>query len=173
MRRNTLMLRALGTLAVASLIVSGAARAQSAVDPRAAAALEAKATSQLDVSRDLGKAADLFVKASALRPATDPIGVGDLTAAASGYYLGGMLTRSRIVSVQAGERALAMGDVEEAAHAFLYAALVAHKQADDAGRDSLIARAHRLAASPLLSQAQQASILSRFSRPVRVAGQDR
>lgn len=173
MQRHTFALCALATLAVTSVLPPAGARAQSAVDPRAALALEARATSQLDVKRDLGRAADLLVKAATLRAATDPIGVGDLAAAASGYYLDGQLARARAIAVQAGERALAMGDVDGAAHAFLSAALIAHKQLDAAGRDSLSARAYRLAASPLLSQAQQASIRAQFQRTVLVAGTEK
>ncbi len=170
MQRHVFVLRALGTLAVTSMLLPANAPAQSARDLTAAVSLEARATAQTDVSKGLGRAADMLVQAAALRVPTDPIGVGDLAAAASGYYFSGKLARARAVSVQAGERALAIGDVDVAAHAFVFAAIIASQQRDEPGRDSLIARGNALAASPLLSQAQRLSILAQFRQPVLLAG---
>ncbi len=170
MQRNAFVVRALGTLAVTSMLLPGNARAQSVTDLTAATSLEARATGQIDIAKGLARAADMLMKAAALRAPTDPIGVGDLAAAASGYYFSGKLARARAVSVQAGERALAIGDVDVAAHAFVFAAIIANQQSDVPGRDSLIARGNALAASPLLSQAQRLSILAQFRQPVLLAG---
>ncbi len=155
-------------LLVAGCVVPSIVSAQTTTPEK----LEARAKAYLNSGRGVGKAAGLFAKASHFRSPTDPIGVGDMIAAASGYYYSGQPVKAREISEQAGERALAMGDVDRAAHAFLFAAIVANQQGDVEGRDELIARANGLAASPLLSPAQRYAIQAQFESaklPVQVA----
>ncbi len=126
--------------------------------------LEARAT-QAD---GLGAAARLRERAAELRAAGDPLGVTDLVIAASARFYSGDPTRARELYVRAAERALADGDVEVAARSFLMAALVANEQRDPVTL-VLKARAERLTASPLLTEAQRRHILAVFEQPVRVA----
>ncbi len=172
MVRNEFALRALTVVVVAGALLPTGARAQSArirVSTGEAEALEARAAAVMEGGNGIGKAAQLFLRAAALRPETDPIAVGDLMVAANGFYVTGRPERARTVAVQAGERALAMGHVGEAAHSFLFAAIIANQQRDVAMRDVLIGRAHRLAASPLLSRTQRDVILAQFQPLVLMA----
>ncbi len=176
MSHRTITLGALGTMAVAGLLLPLSVHAQSArihTAPTAAEALEARAARAMDGGHGIGRAADLLLRAAALRSEIDPTGVGDLMVAANGFYFTGRAERARTVATQAGERALAMGDVDGAAHAFLFAAIIANQQRDVAARDLLIGRADRLAASPLLSPAQRDVILAQFRPLVLVAGAEK
>ena len=84
--------------------------------------------------------------------------------AAGGYYYSGDRTRARITFVKAGESALALGDIEQAAQAFQRAALVAWEQKKQVViAVELKQRALRLATSPLLTAAQRSTILGLFS----------
>ncbi len=126
--------------------------------------LEARATQ----ANGLGAAARLRERAAELRAPGDPLGVSDLVIAASARFYSGEPTRARELYVRAAERALADGDITVAANSFLLAALVANEQRDPVTL-VLKARAERLTASPLLTEAQRRHILAVFEQPVRVA----
>ncbi len=165
MSRNT-TLRALATVFVAGILIPTAGRAQT-VDPSAAQKLEQRVDQSFDVGQ-FAKMADLLVKAASLRAETDPLGVSDLVRAAGAYYSSGKPQRARETFVQAADRALAMGDVNNAASGYLRAAIIANQQRDPE-RDGLIAKANKLAASPLLTQGQREVILAQFQQTVQVA----
>ncbi len=164
MRRNTI-LSALATLFVAGMLNPMVGRAQT-VNVGEAQRLEQKAVT-FKIA-DIVKVAAGLVRAASLRSDTDPIGVTDLLAAGAAYYGGGKLDRARVAFVQAGDRALAMGDVVHAAQGYLHAAIIANEQRDPE-RDVLIAKANRLAASPLLSEPHRRQILGQFRQPLQVA----
>ncbi len=151
---------------VAAGIVPSFARAQTSVKsaPPAPAfqKVEKQANMLLDQPRKWTQAAALYEQAAALRPAGDPTGVQDLVVAAGAYRWSGHKGMAREVYVQAGERALAMGDVDNAARCFLLAAVVANEQKNYAVANDLNARARLLASSPLLSAGQRRNILAQF-----------
>ncbi len=165
MSRNT-TLRALATVFVAGILIPTAGRAQT-VDLSAAQKLEQRVDQSFDIGQ-FGKMADLLVKAAARRSETDPLAVSDLFRAAGAYYTAGKPQRARETYVQAADRALAMGDVKQAANGYLRAAIIANEQRDPE-RDQLIAKANRLAASPLLSEGDRHLIVGQFVQPVQVA----
>jgi len=144
----------LTAVVVASIVVPSMVAAQKTPE-----ALERRASAIVNIEHGIGKSAGLLVQAAQMRGAADPVGVTDLTAAANAYYFSGQTARARELCVQAGERALAMGAVDRAAHAFLFAAIVANRQGDVVARDSLLTRANLLASSPLLSRTQRQAIL--------------
>jgi len=163
--RRTNSFGALATIFIAGLLIPTAGRAQT-VDPSEAQRLEQKAVSfRID---EFAKVADVLVKAASLRSETDPVGVADLLQAAMAYYGGGKPDRARQTFVQAADRALAMGDVVRAASGYLRAAIIANQQRDPE-RDALIAKANRLAASPLLTEPHRRAILGQFKQPIQVA----
>ncbi len=164
MRRNTI-LSALATLFVAGMLNPMAGGAQT-VNVAEAERLEQKAVS-FNLA-DFVKVANGLVRAASLRSDTDPLGVTDLLSAGNAYYVGGKLDRARVAFVQAGDRALAMGDVVHAAQGYLHAAIIANQQGDPV-RDVLIAKANRLAASPLLTEPHRRAILGQFKQPLQVA----
>ncbi len=164
MSRNK-TLSTLAAIFVAGVLLPVAGHAQT-TDLSAAQKLEQQAE-----TFNVGKfawAGDQLVKAASLRSETDPIGVSDLLRAAGGYYTAGKRTRARETYVQAADRALAMGDVRHAASGYLAAAIIANEQRDPE-RDVLIAKANRLAASPLLSEPHRRQILGQFRQPLQVA----
>jgi len=161
---NTI-LSALATLVVAGMLNPTAGGAQT-VNPTEAERLEQRAAS-FHV-RDIVKVGSALLRAASLRCDTDPIGVTDLIRAGTAYYGGGNPERARATFVQAADRALAMGDVVQAADGYLRAAIIANQQGD-LERDVLIAKANRLAASPLLSEAHRRLIVGQFKQPVEVA----
>ncbi len=164
MSRNQ-TLRALAAIFVAGVLFPVAGHAQT-TDPSAAQKLE-QAAQSFDVGR-FAWAGDQLVKAAALRSDTDSLGVSDLLQAAGAYRQAGKRARARGIYEQAAERALAMGDVRHAAAGYLAAAVIANEQRDPE-RDVLIAKANRLAASPLLTPGDRQLIVGQFKQPVQVA----
>ena len=159
--------RTISVLAVvAATVVPSLAFAQTSVKSAPAApafqAVERQANVLLDQPRQWVQAAGLYQQAAALRPASDPLGVQDLLVAGGAYRWSGRKGTAREVYVQAAERALAMGDVDTAARAFLLAAVVANEQKNFPIANELNARARLLASSPLLSDGQRRLIIGQF-----------
>lgn len=136
------------------------------------AALEAHANVLFQRTATWGEAAHQLELAAVLRGPDDARAVKDLMVAAGGYYYSRDRARARIAFVKAGESALALGDVEQAAHAFQRAALVAWEQKQTGVALGLKQRALRLAASPLLTAAQRGTIVRQFA-VMQVAAEQR
>jgi hypothetical protein len=127
-----------------------------------AARLEADALSLSESPSDLGKAADLFRQASALRPAGDPTAIKDLIQAARFSFYAGKRDRALKDFAAAAETALRFGDVLAAAESFLDAAWVAQQVSDGAQALRYAGRARELSASPMLREDDRARLLSRL-----------
>ncbi len=175
---GTVTLSALAAVvATTSLLPPGAAAQvlqKSAPPPAAAPALEleSRARPWLDQPKQWLPLARLLEQAGRMRAADDPGAVDDLLVAAGAYRAVGKLDRARSIYVEAGERALALGDIVQAAHAFLRSAILASQQQDLATAWELRTRAERLAQSPLLPEVHRRRILMQFYDigAVQVAG---
>lgn len=150
-----------GMAAVSSPLEVNARTVAPPTESERAAALEARAEKLLGVSEQWRTAARLLQEAAALRVAGDALGVQDLMLAAAAWYHSGKQEQAQATYVAAGERALADGDVEGAARGFLLAGTIANERRDGAAV-ALLARAERLASSPLLNEAQRRTILERI-----------
>ena len=119
----------------------------------------------VEASKDIGK----FKKASSLyREAAETLGdhpdaPGHLIQAARLAYYTGDESRAIRDFRQAGEQALAWGDVMTAAQSFLDAAWVAAEEDRGSEALELAHRAERLTSSPLIQRQERASLLSRIA----------
>jgi len=167
MSKNLLKLSALAVVVTAGIVlprVAGAqtVRAKSAPAVSPVVDLETRARVLIDTPKKWPEAARMLEEAAGLRAADDARAVDDLIIAAAAHRWAHERAAGRATYVAAGERALALGDVVRAAHAFLCAAVIAHEQKDEAGAWALKGRAERLAQSPLLTDSQRNHILAQF-----------
>jgi hypothetical protein len=124
--------------------------------------LEADALSLSESPTDLGRAAELFRQAAALRPAGDPVAMRDLIQAARYSFYSGKRERALKDFAAAAETALRFGDVLGAAESFLDAAWVAQQVRDGALALRYAVRAQELSASPLLNESDRTRLMSRL-----------
>jgi hypothetical protein len=109
-------------------------------------------------------AARLHRRSAELRPADDPLGFRCLSDAAALAYATRDRTAARNDMADAAEQALARGDLRAAAHAYLDGAWIAQEQKNRRQVWELGHRAEMLAASPLLSASDRATIVRRIRR---------
>lgn len=114
------------------------------------------------------EAAGLLRREADLRQSDDPLGVDALVLCGKLYYYVGELTLSRNALQDAAGRALAMGDVVRAAHAFVDASFIAGKQGRGRAVGELAGRARVLARSPLLTSGQRLAIEERVAGTIPV-----
>lgn len=127
-----------------------------------ALALHTEAVALYDQPRRFADAARLHVLEARFRSRHDAEAVEALAMAGRLFSYANRLFDARQVMEQAGDRALSIGDVARAAHAYLDAALIA-RQARKEGEGMRLARkAYLLTGSPLLSLNQQGEIRKRF-----------
>ncbi len=126
------------------------------------ARLESRAEELLHSTRNYGRVASLFHQAADLRAPADAKGVHDLMMAARLSYYAGRETDAVRYFRNAGERAIAMGDVITAASAFLDGAWVAGKRGRGVQATALLDRARLLSYSPLIESADKALLQSRI-----------
>jgi hypothetical protein len=127
-----------------------------------AARLEADALSLSESPADLGRAAELYRQAAALRPSGDPNAVRDLIQAARFSFYSGKRERAVRDFAAAAEIALRFGDVLGAAESFLDAAWVAQQVRDGTQALRYVGRARELSASPLLRETDRARLMTRL-----------
>jgi hypothetical protein len=109
-------------------------------------------------------AARVYRRSAEFRAMEDSIGFQCLTSAAALAYATGDRSAARNDMAHAAERALARGDLREAALSYLDAAWIAQEQQKPNQVWELGHRAEILAASPLLSQSDRGAILQRIER---------
>lgn len=109
-------------------------------------------------------AARLYKDAAKLKPRDDPGAVDDMMLAANLLFVANRPLEARRTLEDAGERALAAGDVERGARAFIEAAFIADKQGNKAETTRLGHRAELLSVSPQLTPAQRQEIARRLRR---------
>lgn len=153
---------------IAGALVLSAATANAALaqtyegpeqDPQA---LEAEAEGYMTDMNKWTRAADLYRQAAALRGAGDVIAIADLkTAARLEFYRGHEGTAMRDLE-NAGERALAMGDVVAAANAFVDAAWIASAEGRGTKAREFADKAQLLALSPLISPSDREELEARL-----------
>jgi hypothetical protein len=113
-----------------------------------------------------GDAARLHRQSALLRAADDSLGFRCLRDAARLSYQRNNVSSARSSMTAAGDQALARGDLMQAAQAYADAAWLAQEQHRKGDTWKLGRQAEVLAGSPLLSPAQRASILKRFTHRV-------
>lgn len=110
------------------------------------------------------EAARLYKDAAKLRPRDDPGAVDNMMLAANLLFVANRPLEARRMLEDAAERALAAGDVERGARAFIEAAFIADKQGNKAETSRLGHRAEMLSVSPQLTPAQRQEIARRLRR---------
>ena len=167
MRTTTRTLHVVAGLIAASIFLPAAARAQ---EP---AALEQSAQTLMQSTDGWGTAIKLLHRAASQRGPAEPEGVSDLVLAGRLSEYRRNHEQAREYFTEAGNRALNMGDVQNAADGFILAAFVAQSQADIEGARELVQRARMLSASPLLPEKVRDQIVRRVGSPVQVASRQR
>ena len=151
------------TAIVTVLLAAPQLHADSADDPVAhARALEAAAETLEPLAPEWDRVAALYREAADLRPAHDPIKVRNLRRSAQIRYLTGDRSAAMRDAREAGELARRQGDVPEAAHAFLDAALIASELGRAREAHRFMEEARLLARSPLLQDTHRAGIQERI-----------
>ncbi len=168
MRSTTRSLQIVAGLIAASIFLPGVARAQES-GRREPAALEESAGTLSQTPDGWPKAIRLLREAASRRGPGEMQGVKDLVLAGLLSEYAGQHEQARLHFTDAGNRALNMGDVEDAAHAFIYAAFVAKAQDDIPGAGEFVERARTLSYSPLLPNAERDQINRWVGSPVQVA----
>jgi|SRR5690349_21843829 hypothetical protein len=110
------------------------------------------------------EAARLYRSSAEFRAPEDPVGFQCLTEAAAVAYAAGDRSAARHDMTHAAERALARGDINAAARAYLDAAWIAQEQKKPTQVWELGHRAELLAGSPLLSEPERGAIQQRIQR---------
>lgn len=119
------------------------------------------------------EAARLHRWSAELRPGNDPKAVESLAMAAHMFSYARMYGEARKTMEIAGERALANGDVQRAAQAFVDATFFAQLGSDRTEVVRLGRKALALSESPLLNQQQRNAITSRVRNVPSLAIQER
>jgi hypothetical protein len=122
---------------------------------------DARAFEEKDWSQ-LKKAALLRERAAELRAVDDPIGTVSLYWAARDRYYSGQPKAARALMEAAGDRALVLGDVVNAATAYTEAAYISADIRDRKHARALASKARLLATSPMLSEAQRDQLRTRL-----------
>lgn len=112
----------------------------------------------------LKKAARLRELSAELRAPEDPEGTVSLYWAARDRYYSGDPQAARVLMERAGDRALAMGDVLNAATAYTEAAYICADTKDGERMRTLAVKARLLANSPMLSENQRVQLRSRLAK---------
>ncbi len=113
------------------------------------------------------EAARYYETAATLRPAGDCQGVRDMVEASRIRYYLGDEGKAQSLLQDAGDIALQYGDVHTAAKAFLDAAWIARQRGQHASVvQTLLARAQKLAQSPLLDAGDRDALLGRIAADV-------
>ena len=129
-----------------------------------AAELDRRAASYEDNDwSKIGTAAKLREQAADLRDDSDVLKSASLYWAARDHYYAQNTSKSRDLMVEAGQRALDVGDVIAAASAFTDAAYISADLKDVASTKLYATKARMLANSPMLSQTQKDDVLSRLA----------
>ena len=109
------------------------------------------------------KAAELFERSAEARQPNDARAVTCLRSAATLRYNSGNKAKGLTLMEKAGDRAISLGDVMIAAHAYIDAAVIASELRQGTRAVELGERAVLLAKSPLLSADQRSALLERMN----------
>ena len=131
--------------------------------------LRTKAVALYDQPKRFSEAARLHVQEANYRTARDVEGVEALAMAARLFKYANRLFDARMAMEQAADRALTIGDVVRAAHAYLDAAFVARSAGQQQEITRLVSKAHLLADSPLLSSTDRINIRKRIKNEPSLA----
>ncbi len=161
--RKTTMGWAMTTLALtAVLAVPANGQSPAALGTQKAVELESEASRFLDQPDQWGYAANLYWAAAQLRADEDPQGQEDLRIAANLVFRTGDASGAITALESAGSRALASGDVVQAADMLTDAVWVAREAGLRNDQRRLASRVTELANSSEITRAERTQILSRF-----------
>jgi hypothetical protein len=133
------------------------------VDLERAERLEADAWGHLNRdSPNYRRAGRLFQQAAASRAVDDRQALESLRMAGLVTYYGKDLRRSRSIMVERAERALRLGEVDQAANAYIDAAFLAVELRDGGAALAFAENARMLADSPFLSAGQRNNLAHRL-----------
>jgi collagenase-like PrtC family protease len=166
---RNLLLTATAALAVFALPVSARAQLLEPIRVTESRQKAEKLDAQAQTLEDndwsqLEKAASLREKAARLRTADDPAGTVSLYWAARDRYYSGSQKEARELMEQAAERALAMGDVLNAATAYTEAAYISADLKDGTRMREFAGKARLLASSPMLNDGQREQLRTRLAK---------
>jgi hypothetical protein len=130
--------------------------------PAAAARMEQQARDLLVTGRGWERAADLYLRAAALRGPGDLESAGNLRLAGYVEFYRGRPKAAVASLTQAGEAFLALGDVERAAQAFIDGAWVAAQAKMPIDARALGERGRLLTQSPLLAAENRTALVRRL-----------
>ena len=148
----------------AVLAIPSDGQSQTSPNIQMAVEREAEASRFLDKPDQWVYAANLYWAAAQIRADDDPQGQEDLRIAASLVYESGNAAGAITVLESAGSRALASGDVMQAADILTDAVWVANKAGLRNEQRRLSSRVVHLADSSQLTPAEKRKILSRFGK---------
>jgi hypothetical protein len=111
----------------------------------------------------LKKAAALRENAAGLRTAEDPNGIVSLYWAARDRYYSGDRKAARALMEQTADRAIAIGDVLNAATAYTEAAYISADLKDIAHMRTFVTKARLLSHSPMLTEEQRDALRTRLA----------
>lgn len=123
--------------------------------------LEARAQAYADLPDEHHRVAGLLVQAAEYREDSDPHKVENLRTAARLYWYRDRFRQAESAAVDAAELARRQGDVVQAGHAYLDAALVAAERGAAESAHRWVAEAQMLADSPLLDAEARAGLMDR------------
>ena len=109
------------------------------------------------------KAAELFERSADAREVGDTRAVTCLRSAATLRYNAGNKSKGLALMEKAGDRAIRLGDVMIAAHAYIDAAVIASELRQGSRAIELTERAVLLTKSPLLSVEQRSALMERMN----------
>lgn len=159
----------IGLSAGLTLAVNSPARAQSTEDQLQADALHARANQLQTGLSNLSEAARLHAQEVELRSSFDPSAVDCLNIAANLFIAAKRPLDARRAMESAGDRALALGDIQRAALLYVNAAFIADGEKNVEETTRLGRKADLLTASPLLADAQKTDLHRRIHHPANVA----
>lgn len=114
---------------------------------------------------DWADLAESLIQAAGLRANGDPLAVRDLVAAASAFNAIDRWVDARTTVLEAASRAVAAGEIDQAAHAYIAAAILSIRLREIAAAWTYVQQARLLAADPALSRQQQENILRHLPAP--------
>lgn len=165
---RTTMIRVL-VLVCTGILLPAASSAQAtsgkaAVLLTTAEQLEAFARSPKFKASDWIEAGRALERAARLRTSGDPVAVNDVLGAATAYEIAAMLVPARKNAVEGAKRAIDIGEIYTAAHAYLAAARFSFQLQEEKAALSYLYHAKRLVKSSNLTPDQKYAIMAQVGR---------
>lgn len=162
LRRNLVFGALVGAFFCVAPLSAQVRSAEGEVDVERAVSLEQEADRLSEDIEQFKAAAKRYRKAARLRAADDAMAVADLIKASRLFYYDRDLSAAYVTTVEAAERAAAIGDVVNAGHAFVDAAHIAIERRDREGAIRNLERGRLLTRSPHLTMTDRRQLAGRL-----------